>query len=129
MHEFIFKDCYGTTKRIVHPYVESNDLCTNDCKVGELSLYEGMEIIFHFDFGDDWRFKMVVESIAKNDAHSSAVTVIEQRGEPPEQYLDWDKENAASLKSLNILRYLSHRSKDQKQTVRFELCFELVNKW
>ena len=91
MHEFIFKDCYGTTKRIVNPYVESNDLCTNDCKVGELSLYEGMEIIFHFDFGDDWRFKMVVESIANNDAHSSAVTVIEQRGEPPEQYPDWDE--------------------------------------
>jgi len=59
-----------------------------------------MEIIFHFDFGDDWRFKMVVESIANNDAHSSAVTVIEQRGEPPEQYPDWDEWRCSKSKVI-----------------------------
>jgi hypothetical protein len=91
LYEFIYKNRYGVTERVVHPYMESDELCTTDCVIGELSLYVGMEIIFHFDFGDDWRFKLVVESIANNDAHSSAITVIERRGEPPEQYPDWDE--------------------------------------
>ncbi|WP_262964595.1 plasmid pRiA4b ORF-3 family protein [Methylobacter psychrophilus] len=90
LYEFIYKNRYGITERIVHPYIESDELCTTDCVVGELSFYKGMELTFHFDFGDDWRFQLVVESIASNDSGCSEPTVIEQHGNPPEQYPDWD---------------------------------------
>jgi Plasmid pRiA4b ORF-3-like protein len=91
LYEFIYKNRYGITERIVHPYVESDELCTTDYVVGELPLYKGMELTFHFDFGDDWRFQLVVESIASKDISCSEPTVIEQHGNPPEQYPDWEE--------------------------------------
>jgi len=91
LYEFVYKNRYGITERVVHPYVESDELCTTDCIVGELPLYQGMELIFHFDFGDDWRFQMVVESIASKDISYTEPTVIEQHGKPPEQYPDWEE--------------------------------------
>lgn len=88
LYEFIYKNRYGITECIVHPYVESDELCTTDCVVGELSFYKGMELTFHFDFGDDWRFQLVVESITSKDIGYSEPTVIEQHGNPPKQYPD-----------------------------------------
>ena len=48
--------------------------------------------MFHFDFGDDWWFQLLVESISIEDKHFSKPKVIEQHGEPPEQYPEgsWD---------------------------------------
>jgi hypothetical protein len=89
LYEFVYKNRYGITERVVHPYVENDERFTTDCVVGELPLHKGMELTFHFDFGDDWRFQLVVESIASNDSHCSGPTVIEQKGNPPEQYSDW----------------------------------------
>ena len=90
LYEFIYKNDYGIKERVVHPYAESDDdLYTSECIVGELPLYEGMEITFHFDFGDDWRFQVVVESIAAEDISFSEPKVIENHGKPPEQYPDW----------------------------------------
>ena len=90
LYEFIYKNRYGITERVVHPYTESDDdLYTSDCIIGELPLYEGMEITFHFDFGDNWRFQLVMESIANGDISFSEPEVIEKHGKPPEQYPDW----------------------------------------
>ena len=50
-----------------------------------------MELTFHSDFGDDWQFKMLVESIASKDISYTEPTVIEQHGKPPEQYPDWEE--------------------------------------
>jgi hypothetical protein len=91
LYEFIYKNRYGITERIVHPYVENDELCTTDCAVSGLPFYKGMELTFHFDFGDDWRFQLVVESIASKDVSCTAPTVIEQQGNPPEQYPDWEE--------------------------------------
>ena len=91
LYEFVYKNRYGITERVVHPYVESDDLYTTECEVGELPLYKGMELIFHFDFGDDWRFQLIVESITSEDISCSEPTVIEQHGNPPEQYPDWEE--------------------------------------
>ena len=91
LYEFVYKNRYGITERIVHPYVESDDFCTTDCVVGELPLHKGMELTFHFDFGDDWLFQLVVESIASNNSGCSEPTVIEHKGNPPEQYSDWSE--------------------------------------
>ena len=90
LYAFIYKNNYGIMERIVHSYAESDyELYTTECIVGELPLYEGMELTFHFDFGDDWRFQMVVESIATEDINFSEPEVIEHHGKAPEQYPDW----------------------------------------
>lgn len=81
------------TEHIVHSYADSeNGLFTSECIVGELPLSVGVEIIFHFDFGDDWRFLIVVEPFSDEDSSLLKPKVIEKRGNPPEQYpdSDWD---------------------------------------
>ena len=91
LYEFIYKNDYGITERIVHSYVENGyELHTSEYTVGELSLYVGMELTFHFDFGDDWRFLLAVESFTDENSSLQEATVIEQHGNPPEQYPEWD---------------------------------------
>lgn len=48
LYEFIYKSRYGITERIVHPYVENNQLFTPDYVVGELPLYHGRSLFFIF---------------------------------------------------------------------------------
>ena len=91
LYQFIYKNNYGITEQIVHSYADSEyGWYTNEIAVGEIPLYEGMEFIFHFDFGDDWRFLLVVESFKNTDSSILKSKVIEQYGNPPEQYPDWD---------------------------------------
>ncbi len=91
LYEFIYKNRYGLEERVSHPY-ENSWPSTEDCTVGELPLYKGMELAFHFDFGDDWRFQLVVETLTDNDGRYSKTTLLEQHGTPPKQYRDWDDE-------------------------------------
>jgi len=86
LYAFIYKNRYGITERAVHSYMEGNEPYASDCIINELPLHKGMELTFHFDFGDDWLFQLVVESIESNDARYSKPKVIEQKGIPPEQY-------------------------------------------
>ena len=86
LHEFVYKNCYGITERVVHSYMNSNEPYTSDCIIDDLPLHKGMELTFHFDFGDDWLFQLVVESIESNDPKYSEPTIIEQKGTPPRQY-------------------------------------------
>ena len=97
LYEFSYKNRHGITERVAHPYVESDELTTYECLVGELPLQKGMTLTFRFDFGDDWRFQLVVESISSDNANYSEPTVIEQHGEPVKQYPDWEDEDDWTL--------------------------------
>ncbi len=93
LYQFVYKNDYGITEHITHPFLDNEyGLYTSEITVGELPLYEGMEFIFHFDFGDDWRFLLVVESLKVTDSSLLKPKIIEQDGEPPEQYPEWDFE-------------------------------------
>lgn len=92
LYEFIYKNQYGIEERIVHSYMD-DELSADDCAVGYLPLYKGMSFIFHFDFGDDWEFKIQVEAMPSAELNYSDLTVIEKRGTPPEQYPDWEDED------------------------------------
>jgi hypothetical protein len=93
LYEFIYINRNRITERVKHPYMQSSELCTDECVGGELPLHKGMALTFHFDFGDDWRFQLVVESISSENFSYSEPTVIERHGEPVKQYRDWDEEN------------------------------------
>jgi hypothetical protein len=49
-----------------------------------------MEFLINFDYGHDWRFLLLVESFTVDDSTLAEAKVIEQYGNPPEQYPDWD---------------------------------------
>ena len=42
LYEFIYKNRYGITERIVHPYLENDELCTTDFVFFELPFYKCM---------------------------------------------------------------------------------------
>lgn len=91
LYEFIYKNEYGIEESIAHPFLDRDDeYCTADCPVGYMPLYKGMTFIFHFDFGDDWEFKIQVEAVPPTESDYPELTVIEKRGTPPEQYPDWE---------------------------------------
>lgn len=94
LYEFIYKNEYGIEESIAHPYADSDhEYCTSDCPVGYLPLYKGMTFIFHFDFGDNWEFKIQVEAMPSAESNYSDLTLIEKRGTPPKQYRDWEDDN------------------------------------
>ncbi|MDO9142300.1 MAG: hypothetical protein Q7U38_18435, partial [Methylobacter sp.] len=88
LYEFIYKNQYGVEERIVHPYMNDAEFFTDECTVGYLPLYEGMNFVFHFDFGDDWEFNIQVEAMPSAELNFTELTLIEKRGTPPKQYSD-----------------------------------------
>lgn len=87
LYEFKYKNRCGITQRIVHPYIEDHDgMTTDDAYVGDLPLQVGAEIIFHFDFGDDWLFKILVEEIEDKTNSQATFKLLEKVGKAPKQY-------------------------------------------
>ena len=48
-------------------------------------------MVFHYDFGDDWRFDVKLERIEPEGKKVKAARIIENHGKSPEQYpnSDW----------------------------------------
>lgn len=87
LYEFSFKNAYGYSEHIVHPQIESDDQATTECAIGEIELYPGMELLFTFDFGDNWEFLLVVDSI-NDQPFKAKPKVIDKQGKLPKQYAD-----------------------------------------
>ncbi len=53
-------------------------------RIGEVPLLIGDSMVFHYDFGDDWRFKVTLETV--NGDKVSALQVTSKSGQSPRQY-------------------------------------------
>ena len=90
LYRFSYRDRFGRIIEIDHPYLEGeSESVTDEVKVGDLPLSEGMRIGFLFDFGDDWRFDLLVERVNAGPA-SQEPQVLETHGTAPAQYEDGD---------------------------------------
>jgi hypothetical protein len=85
LYQFICEDRLGTPMYLNHYYLEEPPF-TNEFKVGQLPLEVGGKMIFHFDFGDDWEFNMILEGINSPDPQQQEAKVIGKGGTPPSQY-------------------------------------------
>ena len=64
LYEFICKDIdSGGKLRIVHDYMKEEPYRVSSFSFGELPLNIGEEMIFHHDFGDDIRIKVILDGI------------------------------------------------------------------
>ena len=90
LYRFSYKDRFGRTVEIDHPYLagDSNNPLADDVKVGDLPLSKGMHIAFLFDFGDQWQFDIQTESTNAASA-TKKPQVLEKHGKPPKQYGGW----------------------------------------
>jgi hypothetical protein len=59
-----------------------------DARLAGLDLYVGQNILYLFDFGDNWEFDVVLQEIAETP-HKGPPRMIERKGTPPRQYRCW----------------------------------------
>lgn len=52
----------------------------------------GQTIIYLFDYGDSWQFKVQLERIESDNIEIKESTVLSSHGTAPEQYSNWDDE-------------------------------------
>ncbi len=84
LYEFSYKNRYGLEERVAHPFMDEGPF-TPDIKIGDVFLPIGQTMTFLFDFGDNWQFAMMLESVDATKATSKS-RIIEKKGKAPEQY-------------------------------------------
>ncbi len=89
LYRFILRDGFGREQYIEHPYMEDGELSSTEVTIGSSALLPGDTMTYHYDFGDDWRFEVFLESIEENDKLKKP-KILERHGAPPEQYPEWD---------------------------------------
>lgn len=84
LYSFSYEARFGNEEEVNHPYMEEGG-SADEITLGEIALTVGAQISFLFDFGDNWRFDIVLEKIIPEDDKSSP-KIIEKQGKPPKQY-------------------------------------------
>lgn len=92
LYEYCYKDRFGLEARVGHPYLEESPN-TDEVRIGDLPLPPGSTMIFHFDFGDDWKFQVLLEQIEPPNTKVKKSKLLESHGKAPKQYPDWDEED------------------------------------
>ena len=85
LYEFSYKDRMGMVCQILHSVCEDPPF-TNEVRVGELSLLSGQTMTFRYDFGDNWEFKVELETITPAAPKLKHPEVLERHGKAPQQY-------------------------------------------
>jgi hypothetical protein len=60
--------------------------------IGDGFLWEGATLTYVFDFGDNWKFHLVLERIEPGKPKQKKPILLESHGQAPEQYPRWDDE-------------------------------------
>ncbi|MCX6045694.1 MAG: hypothetical protein NT075_11330 [Chloroflexi bacterium] len=69
---------------------EAGDVRTTT--IESLGLRKGKTFMYLFDYGDEWRFKVKVDAINKDAPDAEYPLLVEEVGEAPAQYADWEDE-------------------------------------
>jgi hypothetical protein len=84
LYEFSYTDNFGIAQVIADPRCgEYLDAC--EIQIGDIDILPGDLIEFHYDFGDDWKFKVQIEKLDP-ELKIKKPTVIEKEGRAPKQY-------------------------------------------
>ncbi len=90
LYEFSLRNVDGTVLKIAHPGHEAIDGAeyADNIALGHLPLAEKETMHFLYDFGDNWKFKLVLEQIDPPNARLKRPKVTETHGTAPKQYDD-----------------------------------------
>lgn len=85
LYLFAYKNRWGRTMHINHPYMQQPPL-TAQFIVGDLPLKPGGVMMFLYDFGHGWEFKLKLEQIDGIELSVDRPRLLEGKGDPPPQY-------------------------------------------
>lgn len=88
LHCFIYKDRFGHVIRVNH-YDMDEPPYSDQVRIGETPLQPGEAMEYVFDFGDNWRFDVLLEAIDPPNPQMKTAEIIESHGRAPDQYRDW----------------------------------------
>ena len=84
LYEFRYQDHLGKTRRYYHPECDEGPWAS-EITLEESGLAERQIMKFRFDFGDDWRFRLLLERIDPSGG-AAGIQVIAAEGPSPKQY-------------------------------------------
>ena len=90
LYRFTYKNRYGVSARVNHPCMDEAPFA-DEVQVGDLGLKPGQAMTYLYDFGDNWKFEVVLERIEPAAPGIRAPKVVESQGKAPEQYPSWDE--------------------------------------
>jgi Plasmid pRiA4b ORF-3-like protein len=85
LHEFSYKNQYGLIEKICHLDCD-NEFSSDQVLIGKLNLQVGSEMTYLFDFGDMWRFRIVLEELNPEGLNIKKATLLKKHGKAPLQY-------------------------------------------
>ncbi len=94
-HAYLFSmDLKGyRSKQIIYdPYYEEGDMHADETKINDMTWQIKQQILYIFDFGDDWNFICELQKISPLEEPFPTPQIIESVGESPEQYEDEDED-------------------------------------
>jgi len=89
-HLYAFTLGSGIRKKMYFAPSMNEELLADEVILGELDLFQGKTFEYLFDFGDSWQFEIRVEAVELKTFNG--IELIEQKGEKPQQYKDWEEE-------------------------------------
>lgn len=76
----------GQKLLIESPNCHDGEAFADETAIGLLPLDEKQSMLFHYDFGASWRFKVVLEKIVPADTERAVPKIVESKGEAPPEY-------------------------------------------
>jgi hypothetical protein len=85
LYQFTYKNRYGIPAHINHPYMEDPPFAS-EVTIRDIALTPGSTMSYLYDFGDNWQFDIVLESIDPCADSLKHAELMEFHGEAPAQY-------------------------------------------
>lgn len=85
LYSFFMDGKAWSHERFISPYEEEGPW-VDDVRIGELGLFIGQNILYLFDYGDEWHFRVELEEIRTEGLKPREPKIIEEKGKAPEQY-------------------------------------------
>ena len=85
LYSFFMDGRAWSYERFVSPYEEEGPW-VDDVRIGELGLFIGQNILYLFDYGDEWHFRVELEEIRTEGRKPRKPKIIEKEGKAPKQY-------------------------------------------
>lgn len=89
LYRFGFRDPLGIEQHIDHPYLEDGSPTTTEMAIGDVPLVPGSIMTYYYDFGDNWEFEIILDTIQPPNLTFKTPKVLEKHGTAPEQYPEW----------------------------------------
>lgn len=86
-HLYYFQLGAGNNKCLYYGPNCDDEPLASETQLAQLGLYEGMNFIYLFDFGDCWKFSITVMHLLPE--HMEICEITNTKGESPQQYPDW----------------------------------------